>query len=480
MAEKQVVTPEFSEPVADDIPTIMNEGRSPAVQMSDTESAGTKSPINQRDLDIILQTYQASRLPPDVVPVADRVNKKLPPLSVTDQALGETENSGETVSNVPMGPVQAISARDMQQQGQQGGKGSLSAPVPGLSQAKDQITRGFQNQMLGNIDEATQAASEEDLNIATADIDFVRQQKAQEAYKKDLQDAQDYADNMGNEILDISKKFIQGKIDPNRWYNSRTTGQKVALGIGAFLNGFGGGTEVLQMMQNAVTNDIKAQEFDFNNKGDQVKNMYAMVKKIYGDRKDTAKIVYGLNLQNIKNQVEALKVRSKDGRAVSKLGKLNGILQVELGKLYKDIALEQYKAKQEVRKEMKLSEGQRKDSRTLLLATNGFNMMSRAFKKGNNTFEWIGNDEYTSGMNMFTTGLGLLLSGAAVSEREAQAISNFIARVGDNRSVQVTKMREMRNLLLKYKDSILATSVDDIEGVLGGKSKYRNKNFKTD
>lgn len=496
MAEEQNTTnlDDFSEGIPDDIPEMSADvGREPSFVDAQADAGnmpvGAVPPVEiKSQLDALNPVIQRmkfvseqSGLPMDDPRVlrltsefGEKMNKQFTEAR-QQQLPGQTVDQSQAQ---PALPIQSASARNIQPQ--QTGPAPAGGPdFSRLDKAEAQMKLGVQNKLQGLGDETVQQSVEEQFGTITAGHERLSELDAQQKYKDELKDAEDYRDRMNSEITDISKKFIQGKIDPSRWYANRTTGQKIALGIGAFLNGFGGGTEVLTMMQNAINNDIKAQESDYKRKSGGIKNMYAMVKDVYGQDKDSAKILYALQLKNIQNQVNVMKSKAKEGTAMSKLGKLGGAIQIEYAKQLHAMGIDRAKVKADIQKDMKISGEDRQRGIKIVTAKQGFAELSRAFRKGVNTFSLVGDNEFTAGVTKFRMGLGFLMSGANVPEHEEKAFQSFVATVKDGRSIQLSKLRSMKKLFDKYEKIMTSTNMTELKEALGA-NKYSNKNFKGD
>jgi hypothetical protein len=99
---------------------------------------------------------------------------------------------------------------------------------------------------------------------AKAQAQFVQeqQQRAQE-FQKEQQQMKQHND-------ELQSKIESGQIDPNRMWNSLSTGNKVTAGLGVFLSGVGSGilgqsNQALSYLQKTIDNDIEAQKADKSN-----------------------------------------------------------------------------------------------------------------------------------------------------------------------------------------------------------------------
>lgn len=69
-------------------------------------------------------------------------------------------------------------------------------------------------------------------------------------------------------------------VDPNRWFNSRSLGQKVAFAIALGFDKTGKNTQFLMSL---INQDIAAQEKEYDQKGKDASNMFAVAKELLGN-----------------------------------------------------------------------------------------------------------------------------------------------------------------------------------------------------
>jgi hypothetical protein len=99
----------------------------------------------------------------------------------------------------------------------------------------------------------------------------------QHAHAK-LQERQDLADQMGARVMQ------QADIDPNHWWNSKSTGDQImtsiAVGLGAFATTMGAkGAYTLDNVNEAINRDVAVQKANYENKktgADVANNLYAL------------------------------------------------------------------------------------------------------------------------------------------------------------------------------------------------------------
>ena len=122
-----------------------------------------------------------------------------------------------------------------------------------------------------------EAESKEGQQNAQAMQDYINQSQAEVAAQKKRYEEFKQKDEK------LQKAFFN-KIDPNRYWNDKSTGSKIASSIGLILSGLGSGLThqpnmAYEMLQNAINRDIDSQ------KNDQSKtmNLWKMNREAYGN-----------------------------------------------------------------------------------------------------------------------------------------------------------------------------------------------------
>lgn len=110
------------------------------------------------------------------------------------------------------------------------------------------------------------------------------QQEAAVRKHAEMQD-RDVAQRM-DKIEALTKEVSEGKVNPDHFWESRSTGQKIAFGVAAFLGGFvsgfrGGPNEALQHMESAIDRDMAAQRANIENKRGQIGDMRGLLAETY-------------------------------------------------------------------------------------------------------------------------------------------------------------------------------------------------------
>lgn len=126
-----------------------------------------------------------------------------------------------------------------------------------------------------------------------------------------------------------------GKIDPNHFWNSRTTGQKVMAAIALALGGIGGGISGkggnvgFDIINHAIDRDIEAQKSNLAQKNQAVQNqtgLYNMMRQRFGDERQAYLATRAAYLQNVEMQVHEIAARNDSaiiqGNAQAMLGQV--------------------------------------------------------------------------------------------------------------------------------------------------------------
>lgn len=105
-----------------------------------------------------------------------------------------------------------------------------------------------------------------------------------EAARQSYVDKQtDYLNTQMDSLNKQIDNYSQQKIDPNRFWNSKSTGDKVLAGIGMFLGSFGTSNSnlVVDQMNNAIKQDIQAQAQDLQTQGTALKGKQSVYSDMF-------------------------------------------------------------------------------------------------------------------------------------------------------------------------------------------------------
>lgn len=449
------------------------------------EPVKTKAELDELN-PVIQQTRMAQEtfgLPSHVVPTEEQmghVQKQFRNQRVNDiaansgQEMVQFEEQEGDIPGVKLDPSQVAGLQSEKTPGPANLSGS-SSQVKGADPEK--LKKIFDMKVEGKTEELGQEATEATMNEVNAILQEEAQDDVDQAFLKDLEDAQAQRNKIANDVMAIGRKFMQGKVDPSRWYANRSTAQKIGIGVSAFLAGFGGSDSVINMVQNAIDRDIDAQKSDFERSKGQIKNMYGMVDKIYGQDVDRAKMVRNIMLESIKNKLAVNMAKAKTSQAQSKLKGAIANIRLEQEKLNEEISLNRFKAVQNMKKQQKVGADQLRQIRLIKGARDAFNDAYRAME--NNAFKKfpIGDNKFTASVSRFVPLYLFALSGANVPESEKETVKGWLAQMQDFGAIQKWKMDKMRKLLDGEMALSTAQTMDEVKDILG-RPQERSKFFK--
>jgi hypothetical protein len=154
--------------------------------------------------------------------------------------------------------------------------------------------RGAQGDAAGAQLTASDRIAERNQQAAAVEYDMaLQQQREAQARQQAMEKAAAERDaEMQDRIADFdtsTKALSQSAMDPDRFWSSRSTGQKVAglisVALGGFLQGTRGGSNPgLDMLNQAIDRDMKAQEFEYfsrKNQAEGKQTAFAMAMQKY-------------------------------------------------------------------------------------------------------------------------------------------------------------------------------------------------------
>lgn len=471
------------------------ETRAPAVamdpgaveEMPGSADVQQRAPVDQRDIDLIIQTLQSARQgpsAPQMMQTQEQVNQRISPEQyekenpVYNPMQPEAWNQANQMGQMPEvqdqpGEVKGVGIKDL---GRQDSK-ATQKPVDPYALSKSYLGKAYKSGLEGIGDVVTQGAREEVETLGNLREKQREEKEVYGDYLADIESAEQKRDAVYSDIKAMSKQYLNGNIDPNKWWGSRTTAQKIAIGIGAFLSGFGGSDAVIKMVENAIDRDIDAQEKNFKMTEGRAKNMYALADKLYGDRLDKAKIVKLTHLELIKNKLEANMAQAKTGSARSKMKSAISALQMEIFKGVKSLEDSALKANQQVRKEQKISVERANKIGLLKTAMDNLNVMARKVKlAGKQTWTVWGDNEFTNAMKWYTQHYTRALSGAAIKDEELAQMKDLVNSIEKGSAIQKHKIEWAQQMVRKYYNIMRATTKSELDEALGGRTG-KNPNF---
>lgn len=233
---------------------------------------------------------------------ADEIGKEFPnidPNAVPDNSHAHLAEAVKNLSQKFVTPAQEAAPEQTQPSSQipQQPIAGAQAPVPpqagGDLMQQAQAAGNLENKSLANIGAANQQESAS--NVKSLD----QQQQQLQNIGQDMEKyGQQYHENW-----DKIANNTNPEIDPNHYWNSKSTGGKIASAIGFLLGGAGLGASghpelAGKVIQDAIDNDVNAQKATFQNK-DNLLRQYtdAYHSSILGE--DALRLHYGAQTENL-------------------------------------------------------------------------------------------------------------------------------------------------------------------------------------
>lgn len=204
-----------------------------------------------------------------------------------------------------------------------------------LRSAAGAMTSGYDMQARGIRDaaKAGQLKAAEELGaverIRKEDDDRLKTMEAHEA------DRQAKMDQAMVDLQAVGAKATSGKVDPNRFWANKDTGDKVLAGIGFFLGSFGtngNGNRAVATIQKAIDRDIDAQKVQIDQDKDQFKIQSGLYKDMVDKFKDkrtaeaATRVAY---LDNAEMRVKEIAAKFKGQEVAANAQILLGELQIK-------------------------------------------------------------------------------------------------------------------------------------------------------
>lgn len=258
----------------------------------------------------------------DIAPAADFVDTPATdatPIQTVSTGPFEVDplpQSGPTnaTANAPVGTAQ----NTVQEQQQ-----PPSQPVDPLTAANQQIIAAQQAQQAANIAEA-KAIGGQGAAQAKAIQEGIDQINTGPT-------AQDIVDDNRAKDDQLMAAYQSQKIDPNRYYNSLGTGQKVAAGIALVLGGIGAGlthqpNAALSIMQDHINRDIAAQQNDQS----QAMNLWKMNRQALGTDMAATAATQNQIYTGIKFQIQQAAANSQNAQAMARAQGANALIDQQI------------------------------------------------------------------------------------------------------------------------------------------------------
>lgn len=177
-------------------------------------------------------------------------------------------------------------------------------------------------------DETARALQDHQFNAEKLEADRVQREAARQAqYEKEV-----------GEYDTLSKQLLNAKVDPDRYWNSRSTGQKVLASISLFLGGLGGGVSGkggnvgLDIINKAIDADIDSQKSDLDRLqkvGGMKQTVLSMMRDKFTDERQAESATKAFHLDQTVMKLKEVAARNKGPEVQAQVDGLIGQLEAQ-------------------------------------------------------------------------------------------------------------------------------------------------------
>lgn len=175
------------------------------------------------------------------------------------------------------------------------------------------------------------------LDAFNREMEERRVRDEQEALQK-----QEYIQKQLNSLDQKLEEIGKQSINPNAYWENKSTGSKILTGLGLFLGAFGGGgNQAATIVQNAIQRDIDTQIANLNNKKSTVKDQMGLVQqmaKSYDDVRSIRAASMAAAYSNAQSKLQsiaakysapAIRAKAQEGMAILEQEKQKWIMEFE-------------------------------------------------------------------------------------------------------------------------------------------------------
>lgn len=338
-----------------------------------------------------------------------------------DTAIPQYTQEQEIPMAPPVDPTQVqVGIPQGQQVGQLQGQNAPYNPLDVGNIARG-LQTGYSQRGMAIGDEAIESAIQNEKAAKLQSEYAIKEKQLFDEVTNGMQKRQEQRKIEGEELKKVLRAPMD--LDPNQWWNSRTTGQKI-MGYGAaLLSGFGG--QAINIMQSAIRDDIAAQKENYKTNRENAKGIYALGKDLgLGDAEiEKLGLFSGRRKLNETLKAEIMKTKSPLVKARGAKGIAENSIAMQ--KDFLSLAAAISKGKKEDKPEKLANEAVNKLE---LVSTfiGSTNRMINALKKG----QWrkgIGSSQFKRAAREAGLDLGFYKSGANVADREAAVIDKILS-----------------------------------------------------
>jgi len=270
------------------------------------------------------------------------------------------------------------------------------------------------------------------------------------------------------------------ELDPNRWWNSLSTGGKIQAGVAQIMAGLGGNR--INPIGNAVKADIEAQKENYLRDAKKAKGIYAYFKGKGKSDREAALLSYTSALTQVKNNIDLGIMKLKPGQTRSKAMAAGGRIDLEKAKVLRQLkkeALDRSAKKAKEAKEGRLQLGSEQQNKFSFVsnAVGDLTRLQNLLKEGAWTTGrgMFGDTAYKSAERRVVNAILRMESGAAIKVEEADEMRLMLPRKGMSQKVQKDNLRILMRQLKDRGNLILSTA----KGGVGEQPKpFKIKKYK--
>lgn len=303
-----------------------------------------KSPASLPPLGITPNMGLAPPMPMGMTPVAppsvEETKKPLPTAAPPTPAFAAGPSGG------PLGAAQQAATASLETRMPVAPSSAAGVSGAGLDaaarkqmSAEQKATDAARSQVRAEAAAADEVAKVHQEQIAKAQASEERRQAAVAEGEKTYKAAYD------------ALKTPDGKVDPGRFWGSRSTGQKVLAGIAVALSGFGnglmgrGGNDALSLIQKQIDDDIDAQKANIAGERERKRDtlqgastMLGQLRAKFGDERAAESAFRAMALEQAQATVQSKLALSKDPAIVANGEKLVADLGMKLAEKKAELA----------------------------------------------------------------------------------------------------------------------------------------------
>lgn len=218
---------------------------------------------------------------------------------------------------------------------------------PSVARGFDQMREGFAKSQ-----EAMAKAAEESVAIQREYNQAAREEQERIASRE--RERNESLAKMQQDYKALSDDIRSSRLDPNRWYGNRTTGQKVQTAIGLALSGIADAGAVfagrgradhfdraMGIINQAVERDIEQQKYQIGLKqhaASEKMNVYNMMLRQFGDERDAEGATKLFMLEDAKNRLLETQMRYKAPQIQANTQEMLGKFAIEEQKIQTELS----------------------------------------------------------------------------------------------------------------------------------------------